>query len=173
MQASPAAAQVHVHGSSGLVDPTAEAKKPPLYFSDAQYGAVGALCQLIIPRTADSGGAMEAGVPAFIDLLTSENQDYQRRLSGGLAWLDAFCMKQFGSGFMKCSEAQQKTVLDAIAYRSNGEQDGTLVPGVDFFAFMRGLVLDGYFTSKIGIEYLQFEGNRALASFPGCPEPRG
>ncbi len=175
LQGKPASAAEgqHAHqGAPALVDAVADANQAPVYFSAEPYAALCALCQLIIPVTGESGGAMEAGVPPFIDLLASENREYQRRLSGGLAWLDAWCVKRFGSRFTGCSEAQQKTVLDAIAFRANGERDETLVPGVDFFALCRDLVLDGYFTSKVGIEYLEFRGNGALATFAGCPGAR-
>ena len=33
--------------------------------------------QTIISADTDCGGAIEAGAPEFIDLLTSENKDYQ------------------------------------------------------------------------------------------------
>lgn len=171
-QPNPPEAHLHEHGASSLVDSAEDAKKAPLYFSAGQYSTLCALCQLIIPVTGNSGGAVEAGVPAFIDLLTSENRDYQRRLSGGLSWLDALSTKRFGNAFVHCSDIQQKSLLDQIAYRAAAASEATLTPGADFFAFLRDLVLDGFFTSKVGIEYLQFEGNKALASFPGCPQPQ-
>ncbi len=39
-------------------------------------------------RGSESGGAIEAGAPEFIDLLTSENPKYQLKLGGGIMWLD-------------------------------------------------------------------------------------
>ena len=42
-------------------------------------------------------------------------------------------------------------------------------PGREFFAFLRNLTADGFFTSAIGIEYLGYIGNTYLAEFPGCP----
>ena len=41
--------------------------------------------------------------------------------------------------------------------------------GVEFFALLRKLTVDGFFTSKIGIRYLQYVGNTYLEEFPGCP----
>src|SRR5258708_11603868 len=52
----------------------------PKYFSAAQYAALVALCDIIIPNDGKSGGAVEAGGPEFIDLLTSENLNLQLRL---------------------------------------------------------------------------------------------
>src|SRR5437764_2591600 len=45
----------------------------PKFFLPQQYKTLQTLCQTIIPADSDSGGAMEAGAPEFIDLLTSEN----------------------------------------------------------------------------------------------------
>src|SRR5262250_432622 len=48
----------------------------PKYFSAHAYKTLETLCQTIIPADADSGGAIEAGAPEFIDLLTGENREY-------------------------------------------------------------------------------------------------
>jgi len=42
---------------------------------------------------------------------------------------------------------------------------------VAFFAFLRNLTTDGFYTSKIGIADLQYIGNTSLREFPGCPPP--
>jgi len=47
----------------------------PKFFSAHQYKTLQTLCQTIIPADGDSGGAIEAGAPEFIDLITSENPD--------------------------------------------------------------------------------------------------
>jgi hypothetical protein len=44
-----------------------------------------------------------------------------------------------------------------------------LSQGVAFFAKLRDMTCDGFYTSKIGIEDLQYIGNTAVAEFPGCP----
>lgn len=139
------------------------------FFTAHQYKTLQALCQTIIPPDEQSGGALEAGAPEFIDLLTSENKDYQRRLGGGLIWLDATCAQRFGAVYLQCTAAQQKEILDLIAYRKNAEKDPTLSTGVHFFELLRNLTADGFFTSEIGIKYLGYVGNDYLAEFPGCP----
>ena len=45
----------------------------PKFFDAQQYKTLQLLCETIFPADADSGGAIEAGAPEFIDLLTSEN----------------------------------------------------------------------------------------------------
>jgi gluconate 2-dehydrogenase gamma chain len=141
----------------------------PKFFTAHQYKTLQTLCQTIIPVDSESGGAIEAGAPEFIDLLTSENSDYQVKLGGGLMWLDSACRDRFGKIYLECSPTDQKEILDLIAYRESGEKDASLTQGSQFFAFLRNLTTDGFFTSKIGIDYLKYIGNEALPEFPGCP----
>jgi len=144
-------------------------KYTPKYFSPHLFETLVFLCDTIIPADEKSGGAVEAGAPEFIDLLTSENDDYQLEFGGGLMWLDNFCIDQYGSTFLDSTTAQRKDVLDLLAYRKNAKSDPALSQGVAFFARLRQMTCDGFYTSKIGIEDLQYIGNTALASFPGCP----
>lgn len=145
----------------------------PKYFSAEQFKTVTALCDAIIPRDERTGGAVEAGAPEFIDLITSENEDWQLELGGGLMWLDTFCGDRYGATFLQCTAEQRKAVLDALAYRKNALTDPALSQGVAFFAFMRKLACDGYYTSKIGIADLQYIGNVTRSEFPGCPPVPG
>jgi gluconate 2-dehydrogenase gamma chain len=144
-------------------------KYTPKYFSAHQYEMLNWLCDAIIPKDDHSGGAVEAGAPEFIDLLTSENEAYQLRLGGGLVWLDSFCADRYAKSFMECAPEQRNEVLDLIAYRKNAKKDTSLSPGVAFFAFLRKMTCDGFYTSKIGIADLQYIGNTSLREFPGCP----
>src|SRR5882672_12683162 len=83
----------------------------PKFFPPAQYKTLQALCESIFPADADSGGAVEAGAPEFIDLLTSENPHYQLTLGGGIMWLDSTCNDRYSATFRNCSAAQQKEIL--------------------------------------------------------------
>jgi gluconate 2-dehydrogenase gamma chain len=141
----------------------------PKFFSAHAYQTLQALCQSIIPSDEDAKGALEAGAPEFIDLITSENKDYQVALGGGIMWLDNTCVDRYGKAYLDCTPAQQKEILDLIAYRKNAKQDPSLGPGIEFFGFLRKLTADGYFTSEIGIEYLGYIGNTFMKEFPGCP----
>lgn len=145
--------QEHVHQAAP------EPRKAPIYFAEGPYKLLADLCERIVP------GAREAGVAEFIDLLASENEEYRRQLSGGLLWIDATCADRHGKPFLECAAADQKQLLDEIAFRGDS-------PGVVFFAFLRDLTLDGYFTSRVGIDYLAYRGNGALAEFRGCPRAK-
>src|SRR2546426_5773867 len=141
----------------------------PKFFPPHQYKILQALCETIIPAEDGTGGAIEAGAPEFIDLLTSENPDYQLKLGGGLMWLDSTCTDRYGKVFLECASEQQKQILDQIAYRRNALSDPSLSQGVDFFSFLRMMTVDGFFTSEIGIKYLGYIGNKYMKSFAGCP----
>jgi hypothetical protein len=170
LQVIPAKAAEFVHQAVRKEKAASPAGKyTPKYFSAHQYEMLNWLCDAIIPKDDHSGGAVEAGAPEFIDLLTSENENYQLRLGGGLVWLDSFCADRYGKAFLECAPEQRTEVLDLIAYRKNAKKDAALSQGVAFFAFLRKMTCDGFYTSKIGIADLQYVGNTSLREFPGCP----
>jgi gluconate 2-dehydrogenase gamma chain len=145
----------------------------PKFFSAHAYKTLQSLCQTIIPSDNDAKGAIEAGAPEFIDLLTSENKDYQVSLGGGLMWLDSTCIDRYGHVYLECAPEQQKEMLDLIAYRKNAKKDPSLGQGIEFFSFLRKMTADGFFTSEIGINYLGYVGNTFVSEFPGCPPVPG
>ena len=145
----------------------------PKFFSPHFYKTLQTLCQTIIPADEQAKGAIEAGAPEFIDLITSENKDYQVALGGGMMWLDNTCIDRYGKVYLDCTPEQQKEILDLIAYRKNFKKDPSLGQGIEFFGLLRRLTADGYFTSEIGIEYLGYIGNMFVKDFPGCPPVPG
>jgi len=166
----PAQAAEYAHHMVAAEKAAAPAKAyTPKFFSAHGYKTLQSLCQTIFPADAESGGAIEAGAPEFIDLLTSENEGYQRILGGGLMWLDNTCSDRYDKAYLDCSPEQQKEILDKIAYRKNAAADSSLSQGVEFFSFLRNMTADGFFTSEIGIKYLGYIGSTYLTEFPGCP----
>ena len=141
----------------------------PKFFSAHAYKTLQSLCNTIIPPDEEAKGAVEAGAPEFIDLLTSENKDYQLTLGGGLMWLDNTSIDRYQKPYLDCTQEQQKEIVDLIAYRKNAEFDPSLGQGIEFFGFLRKLTADGFFTSEIGIDYLGYVGNTYVQDFPGCP----
>jgi hypothetical protein len=165
----PAQAAEFAHNLVQKEKAAAAGKYAPKFFPAKQYETLVSLCDTIIPKDEKSGGAVEAGAPEFIDLITSENVDYQTQLGGGLMWLDNHCIDEFGKVYMECTPEQRKTTLDLIAYRKNATARPELHQGVAFFAALRNMTCDGFYTSKIGIEDLQYIGNVSRTEFPGCP----
>ncbi len=171
LQVIPAKAAEFAHQAVRKEKAAAPAGKyAPKFFDAHQYETLNSLCETIIPKDEKSGGAIEAGAPEFIDLITSENEEFQVKLGGGLLWLDTRCVDLFGKVYLECSAEQRKETLDLIAYRKNAKKDASLSQGVAFFALLRNMTCDGFYTSKIGIDDLQYIGNVARSDWPGCPE---
>jgi len=170
LQMVPLAAAQHAHKMIAQEKAhTPSGKYRPKFFSVHQYQTLTSLCDAIIPVDEHSAGAVQAGTPEFIDLLTSENKEYQVTLGGGLMWLDGLCSDRYNSLYLDCTTAQKKEVLDLIAYSKKADQYPNLSQGVAFFAFLRRLTTDGFYTSEIGISDLQYIGNTFVREFPGCP----
>ena len=159
------------------VESAATAPDPETYeqqlFSDHEFETVRELVDWIIPADERSGSATDAGVPAFIDFtLTDEklrNRDEaQRSFRGGLAWIDYECLERFDAPFIECSETQQETLIEAIAWPEAAEDD--MKPGVEFFNSLRNLTASGFFSSKMGMEDLNYQGNEYVAEWTGCPD---
>ena len=136
-------------------------------FSASELATIAILCDLILPPTATAGGAQDAGVPDFIDFIAKDIPAHQLPIKGGLMWLNTRCNKLFGLPFEKLNDAQHKSILDEIAYPQDAAPE--VKPGVAFFSRMRNLTFTGYYTTKMGIDELGYQGNSPNV-WDGVPE---
>ena len=60
-------------------------------------------------------------------------------------------------------------MLDDVAYPARARPE--MRYGVTFFNAFRDLTAAGFWSSRIGVEDLQYVGNRPIAAWTGCPEP--
>ena len=139
----------------------------PQFFTPHEYATVRALADLIIPRDERSGSASDAGVPEFMDFMMIDQPARQTAMRGGLAFIDHLCDARFDKPFIECTDAERRQVLDDLAYPGN--VDPALVNGAVFFGSFRDLTASGFWTSKVGIEDLQYLGNKVVAEWKGCP----
>jgi gluconate 2-dehydrogenase gamma chain len=140
----------------------------PAFFTPHEYATVGVLVDLIIPRDERSGGATDAGVPEFMDFMMGDQPRRQTAMRGGLALIDVMCNERFGKRFLDCTDAQRRALLDEIAYTSN--DDPAVTHGIAFFNSFRDLTASGFWTTKMGIQDLQYQGNRFVSEWTGCPD---
>jgi hypothetical protein len=138
----------------------------PRFFTAAEFALVVALADLIVPRDARSGSASEAGAPQFIDYFIAEQPRRQTALRGGLAWLNAECQRRFEKTFVAAADAEQRLVLDDIAWPARARPEFS--QGVAFFNTMRDLVAAGFWSSKMGMGDIGYMGNR-VAAWDGAP----
>ncbi|WP_108424471.1 gluconate 2-dehydrogenase subunit 3 family protein [Flagellimonas amoyensis] len=117
------------------------------------------LCDLILPGSEEYKSASDADVVSFIEFMAKDIPTMQVDLRGGVMWLDHRSNLDHGVEFKAATEAQQKAILDTIAYY-DPEVPGNERPfEVNFFSMVRNLTMTGFYTSKIGIEELGYKGN--------------
>ncbi len=139
----------------------------PSFFTPREWRTVRLLADLVIPADAEAGGAVDAGVPEFLDFTMTDQPELQTPIRGGLRWLDAESGERFGAGFVELEDAQRAAILDDIAWPAKAP--ARVSQGVAFFHDFRDLVATGYFTSRVGIDYLKFRGNTVVLKWDGCP----
>jgi gluconate 2-dehydrogenase gamma chain len=144
------------------------------FFTEAEWATCVVLVDLVIPADERSVGAVEAGVPEFIDFILTdelaesrEREEMQTEVRGGLAWLDWECRSRFTRPFAECSDEERRAVLDDIAWP--GRAKPSTRPGVAFFNLFRDLVASGFWTSKVGMDDIGYVGNTFVAEWTGCP----
>ncbi|MEP6573927.1 MAG: gluconate 2-dehydrogenase subunit 3 family protein [Gemmatimonadota bacterium] len=138
------------------------------FFTAPEFATVRLLSDLIIPRDDRSGSATDAGVPEFMDFILSVYPEEQKSMREGLAWLETECMRRSSKTFVACSEAERKAVLDDIAWPRKARPE--MKAGVDFFNSFRDFTASGFWSSKTGVQDLQYMGNTVVGEWTGCPQ---
>jgi hypothetical protein len=143
--------EFHTHSTGSPVTPRPAAYKPQ-FFAPQEYAALDQLTEMIIPRD-DTPGARDAGVSEFIDFMAANDPEIQQPLRNGLRSLEA-------RNFMVASSDRQEELLRDISRDSQG---------ATFFKLLRRYTVMGYYTTRIGLEQLDFPGLKAYSKSPGCP----
>jgi hypothetical protein len=163
----------HVRADSSQIK---NASYLPKFFTAAEYGTVERLTEMIIPS--DSGpsdggpngggaGAREAGVSEFVDFIVWSDSSLQYKFRFGLGWLDAHSERLHSRTFMGLEPDQQNEILRRLAYKKefrDGEEDGRV-----FFRVMREYTVMGFYTSRVGLEELDYPGLKFYSESPSCP----
>lgn len=131
--------------------------------TDAQRQIVSAVAEHIIPRTS-TPGAIDAGVPAFIELMLNDCYKKPEQYSflkgvNDLAKADFLGQSAAGQvAMLKLLEANTKDLMKSFSQKKikvgdNIDKD-TLegANGVPFWRLMKELTLLGYYTSEKGVQ---------------------
>jgi len=95
-----------------------------------------------------------------------EEFDAQKITREGIAWIEAQSRQWHGGSFNSRNELRQFAIVQMI---SDDRQDrGTENAGTRFFTYLKERVIDGFYTSKAGLQELGYRGNAFYASPPGC-----
>ncbi|MDD9891038.1 MAG: gluconate 2-dehydrogenase subunit 3 family protein [Gammaproteobacteria bacterium] len=127
------------------------------YFREHELLTIAVLCDIILPNEHPNGGALDAGLPDFVEFMVKDRSQYKLQVRGGISWLDSFTIDSYGANFLNISEQQRLSVCDQIAYPDNDSAE--LQAGISFFSLMRNLTLTGYYTTEIGFRDLGYVGN--------------
>lgn len=119
------------------------AQYEPQFFSAPEFATLDQLTELIIPRD-DTPGARDAGVAEFIDFMAASDPKIQEPFRNGLR------------PFLQRTADQQSEML-------HRQMDGP------FFRLIRRYTVMGYYTSRIGLEQLDYPGLKFYSASPGCP----
>lgn len=118
--------------------------RPSAGLSDAQLALVGAISDVIIPRT-DTPSATEVLVPAFVDVVVSENYDDAERAAflAGLDAIDAQAKNAGGAAFADLAPAARASAIEAFERAGDRRSE----PNRTYWR-LKGLIVHGYFTSE-------------------------
>jgi hypothetical protein len=155
----------HTH-SEAHTSASPAAPYQPLFFTPHEYKTADHLSELIIPKD-DTPGAHDAGVVEFIDFMTAHDSELQYPLRTGLAWLNMFAIEKYRTEFTNLEAKQQQALVRKLAYRA--EQSPLERQGQEFFALFRRYTVLGYYTSRVGLEELDYPGLRLYSASPECP----
>jgi gluconate 2-dehydrogenase gamma chain len=139
----------------------------PRFFSSDEYATLELLTDLIIPSDG-SPGAREAGVSEFIDFMVASDPKIQYRFRYGLSWIDTHARWLHNKAFRELAAERQTDILEHLAYKDQHrprEEDGQA-----FFKLVREYTVMGFYTSRIGLEELDYPGLKMVyEEMPGCP----
>ena len=130
------------------------------FFTPAERAVLDAYCATLIPKT-DTPGAIEAGVPGFLDgMMTNWASDNTRAgFRSALAEIDESASFALGKGFAALTPEQQLAVLTTHDAEAFAARNGP-------YRRLKELALTGYYLSEVGAtQELRYE----LA--PGVWEP--
>ena len=112
--------------------------------SEPQLALVGAIADMILPHS-DTPSATEVGVPAFVDVIVSENDTDEDRAAfvAGLDAIEARSKTAAGNSFAQLDPVARASVIESIENESSRRVD----PARTYWR-LKGLIIHGYFTSE-------------------------
>jgi len=138
-----------------------KATKSATYLTAEELEDISILCDIILPATEEAGAATAAGVPEFIEFIVKDLPSHQLPIRGGLMWLNGESSNRYNKAFKACSPTEQIAIIDDIAYPDPDNKKPAMAYGITFFDRMRNLTMTGYYTTRMGLDDLGYNGNYA------------
>jgi hypothetical protein len=144
--------RVHLASAPNYIDRAVD------YFTPEQRSVVAAIAETIIPRT-ETPGAIDAGVPRFIELMLANwcNDEEREIFQQGLARLELHSRSEYGKRFDELdADARLETLetMEADASESAWYDLGNIrrdfISDAPFICQIKELTVWGFFTSEEG-----------------------
>ena len=139
---------------------------PVDYFSPLQREIIAAMVEVIIPRT-DTPGAIDAGVPVFVELMVSQwlNEEERAIFNAGLADIEVRIPDAYGNAFYTLAPQEQLEIMQALEDEASGSPwydfgnvQRDFVSDAPFICQLKELTIWGFFTSREGgIQVLRYD----------------
>jgi len=143
-----------------LVSCQADAKLAwtPTFLTEDEAATLTGALDALLPTT-DTPGALDAGVPQFLDQLAKDflPEEDQQKFRDGLAAMNADSEAKYGKAFGKLSDAQQTELLTTYDQAAFGEGEKGDFAAKDFYPEFKQSACWAFCTSELGAkEHLQF-----------------
>jgi hypothetical protein len=137
----------------------------PQFFTDKEAKTIGALVDMILPRT-DTPGALDVKVDVFIDKVIAKTykKEGQQNMRDEIAAFNERCKEHFGADFTGLKEDKRRAVLKVEEKLSGkfsqgvwGTSVGKQEP-IEFYRAMKSMAIWAYLTSEeIGKNVLNYD----------------
>jgi hypothetical protein len=95
-----------------------------------------------------------------------ETFEPERVCHAGLGWLGEESQRRFAKGFFAAAAAEQCELVRAV---SDVRPDKSKIhAGTRFFDFLKAEAIRGFYTSRLGLQELDYKGNTFYSEPPGC-----
>ncbi len=179
-----------IKGPGGTIAYGAEAAPPSTRLTnslpESDFTLLSRIMEIIIPKT-DTAGAIEAGVPEFVDsALVTMSGAQMATMAGnadlftdnlpvlfadGLQWVRGHARAQKGGDFMELAEADQVSVLEGLF--AEAETGRSMGRGAQFLQSLKALTVSAYYTSEAGLlKELGYKGNTMRMEFHMDCDPK-
>lgn len=162
---------------SGCKSEPATAEVTTKFFSAEEFPSIEAMINTMLPKT-DTPGAVELGVPKFVDLVLAdytEDEDRQKLQKGLSAWLNEISSTK-GSTYAELSAEDQLQLLnelDASSKKTAKELENLDLDKEEkeerapWWLDLKSMVIGGYYSSEyVGMEVLAYDP--VPGAYQGC-----
>jgi hypothetical protein len=139
----------------------------PRFFTQGEWPVVRVLSDMVIPKDERSGSATDALVPEYMDFICAEYHSTGDWMRSGLNWLDGVSVGRFQQGFVALTDVQRAAIVNDIAWPARARPENAA--GAKFFNRFRDLTASGFWSSQLGVQDLQYQGNTFVMQWNGCP----